>query len=224
VLEVVIMQTQVPWRPVEPALAGVYPNLGGVRALGWTASLLGAARDAGWRAAARRLGVGLGLASLYGLALGTRYGALAMAWHALGVPLGLAASALLAAPAFYILLAHVDFPIDGLAFASSVSRAAATGGLALAGLAPAAALLTASTEGPVAAALYGALGLVVAGSLALRGLHRELSAAWQRSQRPGGLAQLLATLGFSLFASLLTARIWWLTLPMLGGPMPGGSP
>jgi hypothetical protein len=181
------------------------------------AALLDAAGRTSWAAEIRRLGIGLALSAIYGAALGARYGTLAMAVQALGVPLGLLAVAVLGAPAFYILLAHVGHPIDALGLGAAVARATGTAGLVLAGLAPAALLLTMSTEGAIAAGLYGALGLGVGGGLGLRSLRgslrQQLLAADPGQQRAGRFV----ILAFVCFAALLAARVWWLAVPSLGG-------
>lgn len=184
---------------------------------GWAGSLVAGNPRPTWAQEATRLGWGLALAACYGLALGARYGALAMLVQAFGVPLALVAVAALAGPAFYILLAHAGHPIRALGLAAALSRAAATTGLVLAGLAPAAALLTVSTEGPVAAACYGTLGLAVAGGLGLRRLGRELSAELEQAEPGRRLGARLVGVGFACFATVLAARVWWLAVPSLGG-------
>ncbi len=89
---------------------------------------------------------GLGLSACFGLAIGARYGVAAMAVHAAGVPLGFAVAAGLAAPALCIGVAHFDLPIDALAVARAVARGLGAAGRVLAGLAPAALLLTVTPE------------------------------------------------------------------------------
>jgi hypothetical protein len=181
------------------------------------ARLLGNGERGSWAAEARRCGSGLALSAIYGAALGARHGTAAMLLQALGVPLGLLSVALLAAPAFYILLAHVGHPVDGLGLAGAVARATATTGLVLAGLAPAAALLTMSTEGTASAALYGVAGLAAAGGLGLGRLRRELRAQLDPAQPGQHRAGRLVIVAFGCFAALLAARVWWLVVPSLGG-------
>jgi hypothetical protein len=184
---------------------------------GWTASLVTSRARRGWRGEASRLVIGLALASLYGVALGARHGSLAMVVQAVGVPLGFVAVALLAAPAFYILLAHAGHPIGPLGLAAAVSQATATAGLMLAGLAPGAALITVSVEADATAAVYGMLGLVVGGGLGLRCLCRQLGAELQQTAPGQRLAGWMVTVGFACFAALLAMRVWWLAVPSLGG-------
>lgn len=184
---------------------------------GWSASLVAERAGVGWRDEAKRLGLGLGLASLYGAALGARYGVAAMAAQALGVPLGFVAVAALAAPAFYILLAHTGHPVGALGLAAAVSRAIAVAGLVLAAVAPAALLLTVSVEAPLSAALCGLLGLGLGGGLGLRSLFGQLGAELTRAGAERPLAGRLVTAGFACFAALLAARVWWLAVPSLGG-------
>jgi hypothetical protein len=69
-----------------------------------------------------RLASGLGLASLYGLALGARSGGLALVQHALGASAGLAAVAVLGIPALFVLLALVNAPVSPRAMLSVGAR------------------------------------------------------------------------------------------------------
>jgi hypothetical protein len=151
------------------------------------------------------------------MALGARYGVRAMLVQAIGVPLALAAVAAVAGPAFYILLAHAGHPIRALGLAAALSRATATTGLVLAGMAPAAAMITVSTESQVSAALYGILGLLVGGGLGLRRLGRELAAELDNAEPGRRFASRIVGLGFACFATVLAARVWWLAVPSLGG-------
>ncbi len=176
---------------------------------GLAATLL-ASDGAGWRSLARRVGAALALGWVYGAAIGARYGVDSMIVHGLGVAAGMLAVLLFAAPSFFILLAHAGHQADLQGMLEAVSRAIATTGLVLCGLAPTAALLTVSTEGGVAAALFGALGLLAAGALGLRALHRALGT------NTGGAAIRFLGVAFLGFAALLAARVWWLALPMLG--------
>ncbi len=176
---------------------------------GLAASLL-ASNATGWRLLSRRIAAALALGWIYGAAIGARYGVDSMIVHGLGVAAGMLAVVLFAAPSFFILMAHAGHRANLQGMLDAVSSAVATTGLVLCGLAPAAALLTVSTEGGVAAALFAALGLVVAGVLGLRALHGALGAS------SGGAATRLVGAGFLGFAGLLAARVWWLALPMLG--------
>lgn len=185
--------------------------------LSWSAALVAERAGPGWPAEAARFGVGLALASLYGVALGARHGVAAMAVQAAGVPLGFIAVAALAAPAFYILLAHAGHPVQALGLAAAVSRATALAGVVLAGLAPAAMLLTVSVESLLAAAACGLLGLLVGGGLGLRSLYRQLEVQLAGTGVEQRLASQLVTFGFACFAAVLAGRVWWLAVPSLGG-------
>ena len=88
---------------MEPALA---PS--------WTERILdvggatGGATDAAWAREGQRLAVAIGLASLFGIAIGLRAGGVAIATHAFGVSLGIVAVCGLAVPALAIILALVN--------------------------------------------------------------------------------------------------------------------
>jgi hypothetical protein len=167
----------------------------------------------------RRLGAGLALSAVFGLAIGARYGLPAMAVHAAGVPLGLLAVAGLAAPALYVGIAHAGLPLEGATVLEAVARGAATCGLVLAGLAPAALLVTVSVESGLGAAALAACCLAAGGTLGLRELSATLFAPLAETEvanaklRAGWLTAL-----FALFATVLVLRVWWLALPMLGRP------
>ncbi|MCA9645884.1 MAG: hypothetical protein KC492_34575, partial [Myxococcales bacterium] len=118
---------------------------------GWATRLIALDEKASGREIARRVCIGLGLSSLYGVALGARVGAQSLFQHAVGVPLGLILVALVGAPSVFVFLSMCRAPIDGHAIAGSVARSVASAGVLLAGLAPAAALFVVSSESSGAA-------------------------------------------------------------------------
>ncbi|WP_437751771.1 hypothetical protein [Sorangium sp. So ce1389] len=185
---------------------------------GWTASLLAERPAPDLRGDLSRFGVGVGLASLYGLALGARQGGVSFAHHAAGVPAALVAVACLGVPALTIVLTLFDATLDAPRALSATARAAAATGLVLGGLAPAAALFVVTSASNLTAALMGLLGLAVGGAVGVCVLLRDLRAALQRD---GGLLRLAghgaALLGFAGFAVALALRVWWGTLPILNG-------
>jgi hypothetical protein len=191
---------------------------------GWAARLIardddGAPRP---REEALRFTAGLGLAAIYGVALGARAGGAALFVHAAGTPAALLTVGAMGVPAFAIVLALLNAPIDGARLTAVTARAVATTGLVLAGLAPAALLfaLTSSTaEGAAGAAL---LGLSLAGGLGLAKLLAGLQRALASAEGVTRLLAFLASLGFGLFAIALAARVWSATLPALGTS--GGAP
>ncbi|WP_437806310.1 hypothetical protein [Sorangium sp. So ce1078] len=197
----------------EPAARAGHPS--------WTASLLAERPTAELRHDLSRFGVGVGLASLYGLALGARQGGVSFIHHAAGVPAAMIAVACLGVPALTIVLTLFDAPLDPSRVLSATARAAAATGLVLGGLAPAAALFVVTSGSHDTAALMGLLGLAVGGAIGVRVLLRDLGAALRRDQglltRSGYTAALL---GFAVFAVALALRVWADTLPLLGG---GGS-
>ena len=168
-----------------------------------------------------RFAGGLGLASLYGLAIGAREGGRALLDNALGAPSAMLAVGALGVPSFAIVLALMNAPVDGLRLAAVTSRATATTGLVLAGLAPAAALFALTSSTQETAALTALLGLLVAGALGLGrllvGLRRALSDADSATRALG----TVVSGGFGLFAIALAVRLWSSALPALS--LTGGA-
>ena len=163
-----------------------------------------------------RLGAGLGLAALYGLALGARTGGMALVQHALGASAGLAAVGVLGIPALFVLLALVDAPVSPSAMLSAGARSLASAGFVLAGLAPSAALLAVTIESADAAAFVTRAGLTLAGGI---GLYQLLSSVRAMLGELPPLARYKCNAllcGFSLFAIMLAARVWH-ALPILKG-------
>ncbi|MFO0588701.1 MAG: hypothetical protein U0441_14220 [Polyangiaceae bacterium] len=183
----------------------------------WTGTLL--AHDAVFsaRREAKRFGIGLGLAAIYGLALGARDGRTSFLTHAVGVPAALLVAFGVGIPALYIFLAMLDAPVAPTAMASAASRAGAVSGLVLAGLAPAAALFVVSSDHRGAAALAAAAGLAVGGAFGLGHVVSDLrksvaTSAWS--------VRVLADVVFGvfgLFAVIVTLRVWASLLPLVGG-------
>jgi hypothetical protein len=159
----------------------------------------------------RRAAIGLALAGLFGLAIGFRYGLASMAVHAVGVPLGYVAAVGLALPALCIFVAHFDLPFDTRVVVHAVTRGLSVAGLVLAGIAPAALLLTATTESNVAAAFYAVLGLALGSGIGVREVASRLGGVTS-----GRFVLLACFLAFVALAAVLAARAWWLVLPMLG--------
>ena len=185
--------------------------------LTWSERLLGPSKDAipHWRGEALRMASAVGLASLFGGALGLRLGGAAIVTHALGVPLGLIAIAALGAPAFAIVLALANAPVGELSLARATARASVNAGLVLGGLAPAAALFVVTVEDAITVTIMGSCGLLLAGAIGLRAfaheLAPELAVAPDRTRRITNVALP----AFLVFASILAARIWWMTLPAI---------
>lgn len=164
-----------------------------------------------------RLGGGLALSAVFGLALGARGGGLELARHALGAPLGLLVSAGVAAPALFVRLSLMDAPVRALGMLSAVSRATFGAGLVLAGLAPAMAMLVVSIESREAAAALAGLGLALGGGIGLCGLFAEVHAMVAGSVLTLRSRALLSVAVFVVLACALSARVWGAWLPLLGG-------
>ncbi len=164
-----------------------------------------------------RLGAGLALSAVFGLALGARGGGLDLLRHALGAPLGLLVVSGVVAPSLFVRLSLLDAPIRAMPMLAAVARATFGTGLVLAGLAPAMTMLVVSIESPAAAAWMSGLGLALAGGIGLWGLFAELR------QLASGAPLLLQSRIFcsiAVFAVLscaLSARAWYAWLPLLGG-------
>ncbi|MEZ4220393.1 MAG: hypothetical protein R3B13_05635 [Polyangiaceae bacterium] len=169
-------------------------------------------RDA--RQGMRRLARALALAGLFGAAFGARYGPLAAAVHALGVPLAFVAIASFAAPAFYIALWHLGAEIEAGALAQATVSGVEDAGRLLGGMAPGMLLFGTTLESRGMCAFFAAGGLTLAVSLGLRTMTREVRSA---VASPGATRVRLATWPFYGFALLLAARVWWGVLPALGG-------
>lgn len=164
-----------------------------------------------------RLGAGLALSAVFGLALGMRVGGAQLLRHAVGVPLGLLVVAGVAAPALFVRLSLLDAPLHASRMLAAVARATNAAGLVLAGLAPAMALLVVTIESPAAAGWTSGLGLALAGGIGLFTLLAEVRqsvagvALWQQSRIFGTLAV------FAVLSCALAARAWHAWLPLLGG-------
>lgn len=167
--------------------------------------------------ATREAALGLGLAALYGLALGARAGGLSLLTHSIAVPLAIACISGLGVPSLAIALALFDAPIDGQAMASATARATGVAGRVLAGLAPTMALFVVSSETAMAAAFVAAGGLALAGGLGLSTVVRGVSARLDALTDLRGLA-CRAVLGvFVLFTVILALRLGVAVLPILAG-------
>ncbi len=169
------------------------------------------------KAALTRAGAGLGLAALFGVAVGMRTGGADLLRHALGVPVGLSAVVLLGAPSMFVFLSICRAELDASKLAELVSRAVASAGLSLAGLAPAALLFVLTSEADSAAASAVGVGLLIAGGVALV---RLVGGLLQQASKGGAgsiVGAMLVSAGFSVFACLLAVRVWSRLLPIFGG-------
>ena len=189
----------------------------------WTERILDAAppedgaTPAAWAREGQRLAVAIGLASLFGAAIGLRVSGAAMLAHAIGVSLGILAVCGLAVPALAIILALVNASVDALALARATSRAAAAAGLLLAGIAPGAALFALTVEDAITVTLVGVGGLALAGVLGVRSFVRTLAPHLSGSDERARRLSMIAMPLFLVFAAILGARIWWVMLPIVRG-------
>jgi hypothetical protein len=180
----------------------------------WTARLLTAEGSSDVGRQARRFAVGLGLAAIYGLAAGARQGGLAFAKSAALVPAALLGASAFGLPALYIALGMVDAPLAPRRLFAAASRATASAGLVLAGLAPVAALYVVSSDSRNGAALAAASGLFVGSLAGLRTLWRDVAAEVYASEIRVKAVAIGALLGFAVFAAAVGCRVW-MHLPLL---------
>lgn len=173
--------------------------------------------EAGVRQDLSRLGAGLALSAVFGLALGARGGGLDLVRHACGAPLGLLVVSGVVAPSLFVRLSLLDAPLRATQMLSTVARATYGAGLVMAGLAPAMAMLVVSIESPAAAAAMSGLGLALAGGIGMWTLLSDLQ------QLVAGAPLLLrsrifcSVAVFAVLACALSARAWYAWLPLLGG-------
>jgi len=182
----------------------------------WTERLLGNHDTTSWLAEGQRLLTGFALAALFGAAIGLRVSPVESAMHAFGVVLGVGAVCVLAVPALGILLALADATIEAVELARATSRAAVTGGLVLAGLTPGAILFAVTVEDALTVTLITIGSLTLVGVLAMRSFAAELSPHLAAGAKTRVLARL-ALPSFLLFATVLAARVFWVSLPLLRG-------
>ncbi|HVK64761.1 MAG TPA: hypothetical protein VM694_09810 [Polyangium sp.] len=166
---------------------------------------------------ARRFATALVLSALYGLSIGTRDGGLSILKHAAAVPLAPLAVAGLGVPALFIVLTLFDAPIDPPAAVKAAARGAATTGLVLGGLAPAMALFVTTSSSRIGAAFSAGLGLILAGAFGLRAFLGAIGTPLGRASAGVRTMSGFALAGFTIFATALSARVWWSTLPIFGG-------
>ena len=164
-----------------------------------------------------KLGTGLALSALYGLALGARGSGLDLLRHALGAPLALLVLAALSMPSLVVLFALLDAPITPSALFMNIARAVSGAGLVLSGLAPGAALFVVTTEASGLVTTLGRLGCMLAFGLAFSGLFATF---WRMlGEAPEGTRLKARGLlcAYSLFVGMLAMRLFTTFLPLLGG-------
>ncbi len=178
----------------------------------------------------------LALASIFGLAIGSREAGMDLVAHALGVPLGMLAALTLGAPGLYIALALMKAPHSAGQLVFALVGALRVSARLLAGLAPAAALFAVTSESQATAAAIATIGLAAAGMAGLFSLIRTMLAKpdttkkleqAQHTPAPQGPRQtttfyvgpFIACAAFSLFCVLVVTRIWSTSLPIMGGAL-----
>lgn len=183
----------------------------------WTSALLSVDPVFSARREALRFVAGLGLAAVYGLALGARDGRFSFLSHAVGVPAALLVAFGVGIPALFIVLALLDAPVVPSAVAAAAARATASAGLVLAGLAPAAALFVVTSEQRGAAALAAGAGLAIGGAFGLGNVVSDLYRSLEASRWTIRILSNVVFGVFGLFAVVVTLRVWGSLLPLLGG-------
>lgn len=174
-------------------------------------------RSLGWELTRGTLG--LGLAGVFGLALGVRAGGASLAAHALGVPVGIGAVALIGVPSLFVFLTLKNAPISPFAMVTTTSRALGVTGMVLAGLAPAVALFVVTINSGLVAAAAGLAGLLLGGGIGLVHLLNGFSEELRRAPLTVRATGNAITALFAIFAVLLCGRIWFGLLPLLRGAL-----
>lgn len=164
-----------------------------------------------------RFGVGLALSMLYGLALGARQGGLELVRHALGAPLCLVLVGALLLPSLAVSFALIDVPVTLRQTCSAIARSVSSMGLALAGMAPAAALFVVTAGSDQLVVGVARTGCALAGALAIVQLLDASQTAVAGAPSPVRSKAAALTLGYAVFLVLLASRLCTLLLPMLGG-------
>lgn len=208
-------------RPDEPPLRPeALPTTPGSTASTFTALLIAQAEAPfSMRREGLRVATGLGLAAVFGLAIGARTGGTSFLVHALFVPLVLALALGLGLPALYIVLALFDAPLHVADVLASAARTVAVTGLVLAGVAPSVLLFVVTSDRPGGAAVAAGAGLLLAGAVGLRQLYQGLAAAMIGAS-PSALVRWVAGIafaGFGVFAVVLSSRAAGALLPVFGG-------
>ena len=181
----------------------------------WTERCLGRAASPTWAGEAQRLLLGAALAAVFGVALGLRHGGTALVFGALGAPAGILGVAAVAVPAFAIVLALANAPLEAMDLLHATSRAAMRAGLFLAGVAPAVAMLVVTVEETLTVDIMGFGALLLAGAIAGQAFVAELRPALAGAPRMTRAILSVALPAFLVFAAVLAMRVWWLALPML---------
>lgn len=165
----------------------------------------------------RRVGLGLGLSSLYGLALGAREGGPELVRHAFGVPLALLVLGAVLTPSLTVLLSLLDAPVTPITMLRAVTRAVTSAGFVLAGLAPSAAVLVVTIESQdIAIAVARGFGFI-AGSIGLVALLAGVRALVSEARSAVVWRTQALLMSYSMFAVLLGCRLFALLVPMIGG-------
>jgi hypothetical protein len=81
------------------------------------------------------------------------------------------------------------------------------------------ALFVTTTSTRPGAAVSAGLGLILAGIFGLRAFLQTLGAPIRTADALPRTVSGFALAGFALFATALSARIWWSTLPIFGGAL-----
>src|SRR5262245_19971725 len=173
-----------------------------------------------WSSVVGRSLAGLGLAAIFGLALGLRDGRLSLLQHAPGVTAAPLVIMALGVPALYIVLASFDVPLGALDLARSAARGTVALGAALAGIAPLTALYVVSGETRASGALVAVLALVFGGAVRmghfLRSIWKKTVEASAGGSRLRTIVVLCATV-FAILCTVTAARVWFGTLPIFRG-------
>lgn len=155
----------------------------------------------------RALG-GVGLAAVFGAAVGAASGPKAMLACAVQAPLTCVAALALGVPALYMVLALADAPVRVADMTSAGVRGLGTAGLVLAGLAPTVVVYATTSATLAGTRLVVYSSLLVAAFFGLRGFFLSLWSQLREATAGQKLSALMGSSVFTVFALLLGARVW----------------
>lgn len=164
-----------------------------------------------------RAALGLALASVSGLAMGARDGAVAMAVNAAGVPVALLAVTLLGVPSLYVVLSLFDTPLDLRGLLGATASALGSTGLMLAGLGPTMMIFGVTSEGPEGAAVSAGAGLALSALVGLSQMRIEVATTLAETSMSRRAIANFVLAAFGVFAFVLGTRLAFALLPALTG-------
>ncbi|MFO0696209.1 MAG: hypothetical protein U0230_21775 [Polyangiales bacterium] len=174
----------------------------------FAARILGHSASPDVREALFRLSSGLGLAWLFGLALGAGHPSASWPAWALGIAAGPLACVAAGLPSLLVLLTLFDVRISLAELFDAAARGIATTGMLLAGLAPLVLLYVGTARDSVATDLVASVSLGAAGLAGLSATIRAVLAVARAEGETSKAALSFLSAGYAVFAALLLGRLW----------------